>query len=161
VSKLQVDTLERNCGEYGVELFGLNDPRQGIVHVIGPELGATLPGMTVVCGDSHTSTHGAFACMAFGIGTSEVEHVLATQTLPARKAKTMLVQVDGELAPGVSAKDIALALRSRDASSTWPTSRLRESTGTETWKLSAICMDWSHRWTAPILIPMRSSRSSS
>jgi 3-isopropylmalate/(R)-2-methylmalate dehydratase large subunit len=110
VSKLQVDTLARNCGEYGVELFGLNDPRQGIVHVIGPELGATLPGMTVVCGDSHTSTHGAFACLAFGIGTSEVEHVLATQTLPARKAKTMLVQVDGELAPGVSSKDIALAM---------------------------------------------------
>ncbi|QRX83324.1 3-isopropylmalate dehydratase large subunit [Glaciimonas sp. PAMC28666] len=110
VSRVQVDTLDKNCAKTGMTYFKLDDPRQGIVHVIGPEQGATLPGMTVVCGDSHTSTHGAFAALAFGIGTSEVEHVLATQTLRTRKSKTMLVQVDGVLPAGVYAKDIALTI---------------------------------------------------
>jgi 3-isopropylmalate/(R)-2-methylmalate dehydratase large subunit len=110
ISKLQVDTLDANCDKWGVTQFKMNDLRQGIVHVIGPEQGATLPGMTVVCGDSHTSTHGAFGALAHGIGTSEVEHVLATQTLLARKAKNMLVKVEGRLARGCSAKDIALAI---------------------------------------------------
>ena len=110
ISKLQVDTLDANCDKWGVTQFKMNDLRQGIVHVIGPEQGATLPGMTVVCGDSHTSTHGAFGALAHGIGTSEVEHVLATQTLLARKAKNMLVKVEGKLARGCSAKDIALAI---------------------------------------------------
>ncbi|QBE67391.1 3-isopropylmalate dehydratase large subunit [Pseudoduganella lutea] len=110
VSRLQVETLDNNTKEYGVTYFNMNDKRQGIVHVIGPEQGATLPGMTVVCGDSHTSTHGAFGALAHGIGTSEVEHVLATQTLLAKKSKSMLVQVDGELLPGVTAKDIVLAI---------------------------------------------------
>lgn len=110
ISRLQVETLDRNCEEFAITEFRMNDERQGIVHVIGPEQGATLPGMTVVCGDSHTSTHGAFACLAFGIGTSEVEHVLATQCLLAKKSKTMLVQVEGELPYGVTAKDIALAI---------------------------------------------------
>lgn len=111
ISKLQVDTLDQNIKEYGSKAyFPFLDPRQGIVHVIGPEQGATLPGMTVVCGDSHTSTHGALACLAHGIGTSEVEHVLATQCLVQKKMKNMLVRVEGELHPWVSAKDIALAL---------------------------------------------------
>jgi 3-isopropylmalate/(R)-2-methylmalate dehydratase large subunit len=110
ISRLQVETLDANAKEYGLTYFGMNDKRQGIVHVIGPEQGATLPGMTVVCGDSHTSTHGAFACLAHGIGTSEVEHVLATQTLLAKKSKSMLVQVDGALPHGVTAKDIVLAV---------------------------------------------------
>jgi 3-isopropylmalate/(R)-2-methylmalate dehydratase large subunit len=110
VSKLQVDTLDANCDKWGVTQFKMNDLRQGIVHVIGPEQGATLPGMTVVCGDSHTSTHGAFGALAHGIGTSEVEHVLATQTLLARKAKNLLVRVEGKLSRGCSAKDIALAI---------------------------------------------------
>jgi 3-isopropylmalate/(R)-2-methylmalate dehydratase large subunit len=110
ISKLQVDTLDANCDKWGVTQFKMNDLRQGIVHVIGPEQGATLPGMTVVCGDSHTSTHGAFGALAHGIGTSEVEHVLATQTLLARKAKNMLVKVEGKLSRGCSAKDIALAI---------------------------------------------------
>src|SRR5580765_8572675 len=110
VSRLQVDTLDANCAEYGIVEFRMNDARQGIVHVIGPEQGATLPGMTVVCGDSHTSTHGAFACLAFGIGTSEVEHVLATQCLLTRQSKAMLVSVDGVLPFGCTAKDIALAV---------------------------------------------------
>ena len=110
VSREQVETLDRNCDEFGIIEFHMNDPRQGIVHVIGPEEGATLPGMTVVCGDSHTSTHGAFGALAFGIGTSEVEHVLATQCLNQKKSRNMLVRVDGELAPGVTAKDIALAI---------------------------------------------------
>ena len=110
VSKLQVDTLDANCDKWGVTQFKMNDLRQGIVHVIGPEQGATLPGMTVVCGDSHTSTHGAFGALAHGIGTSEVEHVLATQTLLARKAKNLLVKVEGKLSRGCSAKDIALAI---------------------------------------------------
>jgi len=110
VSKLQVDTLDANCERHGVTQFRMNDLRQGIVHVIGPEQGATLPGMTVVCGDSHTSTHGAFGALAHGIGTSEVEHVLATQTLLARKAKNLLVRVEGVLGRGCSAKDIVLAV---------------------------------------------------
>jgi 3-isopropylmalate/(R)-2-methylmalate dehydratase large subunit len=110
VSRLQVETLDRNCEELAITEFKMDDKRQGIVHVIGPEQGATLPGMTVVCGDSHTSTHGAFACLAFGIGTSEVEHVLATQCLLTKKAKTMLVLVEGNLPCGITAKDIALAI---------------------------------------------------
>jgi 3-isopropylmalate/(R)-2-methylmalate dehydratase large subunit len=110
VSKLQVDTLDANCDRHGMTQFKMNDLRQGIVHVIGPEQGATLPGMTVVCGDSHTSTHGAFGALAHGIGTSEVEHVLATQTLLARKAKNLLVRVEGSLAKGCGAKDLVLAV---------------------------------------------------
>jgi 3-isopropylmalate/(R)-2-methylmalate dehydratase large subunit len=110
VSRLQVDTLDANCDRHGITQFKMNDKRQGIVHVIGPEQGATLPGMTVVCGDSHTSTHGAFGALAHGIGTSEVEHVLATQTLLTRKAKNLLVKVEGTLAKGCSAKDIVLAI---------------------------------------------------
>lgn len=110
VSRLQVDTLDANCDRLGITQFKMNDKRQGIVHVIGPEQGATLPGMTVVCGDSHTSTHGAFGALAHGIGTSEVEHVLATQTLLARKAKNMLVKVEGTLPFGCGAKDIVLAI---------------------------------------------------
>ncbi len=108
VSRLQVETLDRNCSEYGITEFDMADPRQGIVHVIGPEQGATQPGMTVVCGDSHTSTHGALGALAFGIGTSEVEHVLATQTLIQAKSRRMLVRVDGQVGPGVTAKDIIL-----------------------------------------------------
>ena len=113
VSRLQVETLDSNCHEFGITEFGMNDPRQGIVHVIGPEQGATLPGMTVVCGDSHTSTHGAFAALAFGIGTSEVEHVLATQCLILKKARNMRVRVEGDIPPGVTAKDIVLAIIGR------------------------------------------------
>jgi len=110
VSRTQVETLRRNCEEFGVRLYPMGDAEQGIVHVIGPQLGLTQPGMTVVCGDSHTSTHGAFGAMAFGIGTSEVEHVLATQTLSLRPFKTMAVNVTGKLRPGVTAKDIILAV---------------------------------------------------
>ena len=110
VSATQVETLRRNCAEFGVRLHPMGDREQGIVHVIGPQLGLTQPGMTIVCGDSHTSTHGAFGALAFGIGTSEVEHVLATQTLPLRPLRTMAVTVDGELPPGVTAKDVILAL---------------------------------------------------
>ncbi|MDT8282087.1 MAG: 3-isopropylmalate dehydratase large subunit [Gammaproteobacteria bacterium] len=110
VAKLQVKTLDDNCKQYGLTEFGMADIRQGIVHVIGPEQGATLPGMTVVCGDSHTSTHGAFGALAFGIGTSEVEHVLATQCLMQNKSMNMLVSVDGVAAVGVTAKDIVLAI---------------------------------------------------
>ncbi|TDV57092.1 3-isopropylmalate dehydratase large subunit [Pseudomonas graminis] len=110
VSRLQVKTLDDNCDEYGITEFKMNDIRQGIVHVIGPEQGATLPGMTVVCGDSHTSTHGAFGALAHGIGTSEVEHVLATQCLVAKKMKNMQVKVEGKLPFGVTAKDIVLAI---------------------------------------------------
>jgi len=112
-SRLQIETLERNVVEFGVPYFPLNDARQGIVHVIGPEQGLSLPGMTIVCGDSHTSTHGALGALAFGIGSSEVEHVLATQTLLQRPAKNMLVQVDGKLAPGVTPKDLVLAIIGR------------------------------------------------
>src|SRR5512142_855775 len=109
----QVHQLETNCREFGIPLHGLGSPSQGIVHVIGPELGLTQPGMTIVCGDSHTATHGAFGALAFGIGTSEVEMVLATQTLLQRQPKTYEVRVDGRLAPGVSAKDVILALIAR------------------------------------------------
>jgi 3-isopropylmalate/(R)-2-methylmalate dehydratase large subunit len=110
VSRLQVETLDKNCAEFGITEFSMDDIRQGIVHVIGPEQGATLPGMTVVCGDSHTSTHGASGALAFGIGTSEVEHVLATQCLVQKKAKNLLISVDGEVSKGVTAKDIVLAI---------------------------------------------------
>jgi 3-isopropylmalate/(R)-2-methylmalate dehydratase large subunit len=112
-SRIQVETLSRNCEEFGVELFGMNDIRQGIVHVIGPEQGFTLPGTTIVCGDSHTSTHGAFGALAFGIGTSEVEHVLATQTLIQKRPKTMRITVDGELPLGITAKDVVLTIIGR------------------------------------------------
>ena len=110
VSRTQVETLRRNCAEFGIRLHPMGDAEQGIVHVVGPQLGLTQPGLTVVCGDSHTSTHGAFGALAFGIGTSEVEHVLATQTLPIRPFKTMAVTVDGELATGVTAKDLVLTV---------------------------------------------------
>src|SRR6201993_3557074 len=109
-SKLQVETLEKNAKDFGIEYFPMNDIRQGIVHIIGPEQGWTLPGTTIVCGDSHTSTHGAFGALAFGIGTSEVEHVLATQTLRAQHSKNMRVTVNGTLPEGITAKDIALAV---------------------------------------------------
>jgi 3-isopropylmalate/(R)-2-methylmalate dehydratase large subunit len=110
VSRTQIETLRKNCAEFGIQIRPLGDEQQGIVHVIGPQLGLTQPGMTVVCGDSHTATHGAFGALAFGIGTSEVEHVLATQTLPQSRPKTMAVTVTGELRPGVTAKDLILAL---------------------------------------------------
>ncbi|QTX04445.1 3-isopropylmalate dehydratase large subunit [Agromyces archimandritae] len=109
-SRTQIETLRRNAEEFGIRLHSLGDVEQGIVHVVGPQLGLTMPGITVVCGDSHTSTHGAFGAMAFGIGTSEVEHVLATQTLPLKPFKTMAITVEGELRPGVTAKDIILAV---------------------------------------------------
>ena len=110
ISRTQVETLRKNCAEFGVRLHPMNDPDQGIVHVVGPQLGLTQPGVTVVCGDSHTSTHGAFGALAFGIGTSEVEHVLATQTLPLIRPKTMAVTVEGDLPAGVTAKDLVLAI---------------------------------------------------
>ena len=110
IAAKQIETLRNNCAEFGIQLFDINSPEQGIVHVIGPELGLTQPGMTIVCGDSHTSTHGAFGGLAFGIGTSEVEHVLATQCLPQNKARTMKVQTSGRLPEGVTAKDLALAI---------------------------------------------------
>ena len=110
IAALQIQALQKNCKEFGVPLFDMDSPDQGIVHVIGPELGLTQPGMTIVCGDSHTSTHGAFGALAFGIGTSEVEHVLATQCLPQRKPKTMLIDVRGSLPEGVTAKDLALGI---------------------------------------------------
>jgi len=113
IARLQVETLDANCVEFGITEFKMDDIRQGVVHVMGPEQGATLPGMTVVCGDSHTSTHGAFAALAHGIGTSEVEHVMATQCLVAKKSKAMLVKVEGVLSQGVGAKDIALAVIGR------------------------------------------------
>ncbi|ASO22357.1 3-isopropylmalate/(R)-2-methylmalate dehydratase large subunit [Actinoalloteichus hoggarensis] len=113
VSRTQVDTLRRNCAEFGVRLHSMGDDEQGIVHVVGPQLGLTQPGMTVVCGDSHTSTHGAFGSIALGIGTSEVEHVLATQTLPLRPFKTMAVTINGTLRPGVTSKDVILAVIAR------------------------------------------------
>ena len=114
IARLQVETLDRNIEKFGVQdYFGMNDTRQGIVHVIGPEQGATLPGMSVVCGDSHTSTHGAFAALAFGIGTSEVEHVMATQCLVTKKSKSLLIRVEGKVGRGVTAKDIALAIIGR------------------------------------------------
>src|SRR3954452_3493657 len=110
ISRQQIETLRSNCREFGITLYDIHDPRQGIVHVIGPEQGYTQPGMTIVCGDSHTSTHGAFGALAFGIGTSEVEHVLATQTLLQSKAKTLELRIDGKLGPGVTAKDVILYL---------------------------------------------------
>ncbi|HXF12449.1 MAG TPA: 3-isopropylmalate dehydratase large subunit [Terriglobales bacterium] len=110
IAKRQIEALQKNCRDFGVHLFDMDSPDQGIVHVIGPELGYTQPGMTIVCGDSHTSTHGAFGALAFGIGTSEVEHVLATQCLPQRKPKTMLIQVKGKLPEGVTAKDLVLGI---------------------------------------------------
>lgn len=113
VSRIQVETLRKNCDEFGVRLYPLGDIEQGIVHVVGPQMGLTQPGMTIVCGDSHTSTHGAFGALAFGIGTSEVEHVLATQTLPLKPFKTMAINIDGELPAGVTAKDIILAVISK------------------------------------------------
>src|SRR5687768_857924 len=113
ISRKQLETLRANCAEFGIRLHAMGDPGQGIVHVIGPEQGLTQPGMTIVCGDSHTSTHGAFGALAFGIGTSEVEHVLATQTLPQTKPGTMAVTVDGDLPAGVTAKDVVLAIIGR------------------------------------------------
>ena len=113
ISRKQLEALDANCAEFGITLYPMGHPNQGIVHVIGPEQGVTQPGMTIVCGDSHTSTHGAFGALAFGIGTSEVEHVLATQTLPQRPPKTMAVEVNGDVAPGVTAKDITLAIIGR------------------------------------------------
>src|SRR2546423_7150851 len=109
LSRRQLEALSRNCDDFGVPLYATGSGREGIVHVIGPELGVTQPGMTIVCGDSHTSTHGAFGALAFGIGTSEVEHVLATQTLPQRKPQTMRISFEGELPDGVTAKDVILA----------------------------------------------------
>src|SRR5947209_13251252 len=106
VSRTQIETLRKNCADFGVKLHSLGDAEQGIVHVLGPQVGLTQPGMTIVCGDSHTATHGAFGALAFGLGTSEVEHVLATQTLPQARPKTMAVNVVGALAPGVTAKDL-------------------------------------------------------
>src|ERR1700712_2469302 len=108
LSRVQVETLERNCEEFGIPVYSLGSGRQGIVHVIGPELGVTQPGMTIVCGDSHTATHGAFGALAFGIGTSEVEHVLATQCLVQHKPRSMRIRYEGELHPGVTAKDLIL-----------------------------------------------------
>ena len=113
ISKQQVDTLRNNCQEFGIRYYDLNDPQQGVVHIIGPELGLTQPGMTIVCGDSHTATHGAFGALAFGIGTSEVEHVLATQTLRQYKPKTMEIRIEGQLSPGVTAKDLILYIIGR------------------------------------------------
>src|SRR4051812_10730768 len=110
ISAKQIDVLARNCQEFGIRCYAMGDPGQGIVHIIGPEQGLTQPGMTIVCGDSHTSTHGAFGALAFGIGTSEVEHVLATQTLPQMRAGTMAINVEGELPDGVTAKDVVLAI---------------------------------------------------
>ena len=110
LSKKQVDTLKENCSKHGITLFGLDDPRQGIVHVVGPEQGLTQPGMVIVCGDSHTSTHGAFGALAFGVGTSEVEHVLATETIWQKKPRTMAIEVEGALADGVSAKDLIMGI---------------------------------------------------
>src|SRR3974390_1619574 len=113
IAATQIATLRKNCAEFGVELYDVDSREQGIVHVIGPELGITKPGMTIVCGDSHTSTHGAFGALAFGIGTSEVEHVLATQTLPQQRPRTMAITVDGTLPAGVTPKDLILAIIAR------------------------------------------------
>src|SRR5688500_4392587 len=110
VSRAQLETLRKNCAEFGVRLHPLGDVEQGVVHVVGPQLGLTQPGMTVVCGDSHTSTHGAFGALAFGIGTSQVEHVIDTQALPQQRARSMSITVDGRLRPGVTAKDLMLAI---------------------------------------------------
>src|SRR6185437_3840527 len=113
ISAKQLSVLNANCAEFGITCYGMGNPNQGIVHVIGPEQGLTQPGMTIVCGDSHTSTHGAFGALAFGIGTSEVEHVLATQTLPQTRPGTMAITVEGDLPAGVTAKDVVLAIIAR------------------------------------------------
>src|SRR5438309_8857036 len=113
ISAKQIEVLTANCAEFGIRLYAMGDRNQGIVHIIGPELGLTQPGMTIVCGGSHTSTHGAFGALAFGIGTSEVEHVLATQTLPQQKPGTMAITVEGDLPVGVTAKDVVLAVIGR------------------------------------------------
>jgi len=128
ISRLQVDTLDENCEKYGITEFRMNDRRQGIVHIIGPEQGATLPGMTVVCGDSHTSTHGALGALAFGIGTSEVEHVLATQTLLMKKNKNMLIRVEGALPTGCTAKTSCAHHRQDRTAGALPRHRVRGST---------------------------------
>ncbi len=120
ISKQQIDTLAKNCADFGVKLFDLNHIDQGVVHVMGPEVGLTHPGKTIVCGDSHTSTHGAFGALAFGIGTSEVEHVLATQCLQQAKPKTLEVRINGKLRPGVTAKDLILALSPNTARTSLP-----------------------------------------
>ena len=120
IAARQIATLRKNCADFGIELYDVNSPNQGMVHVIGPELGITKPGMTIVCGDSHTSTHGAFGALAFGIGTSEVEHVLATQTLPQSRPKTFRISVEGELPQGVTAKDIILAIIGKSAPTAQP-----------------------------------------
>ena len=117
IAKQQIDTLRQNCREFGIRLYDLDDRNQGIVHVIGPELGLTQPGMTIVCGDSHTATHGAFGALAFGIGTSEVEHVLATQTLLQHRPRTLEIRVEGRLPVGVTAKDLILWLIGRISTS--------------------------------------------
>ncbi|MEO5362321.1 MAG: 3-isopropylmalate dehydratase large subunit [Magnetococcus sp. DMHC-8] len=135
VARLQVETLDANCRTFGIRQFGMADIRQGVVHVMAPEQGVILPGLTVVCGDSHTATHGAFAALAFGIGTSEVEHVLATQTLPQKKPKTMRIQVDGTLARGVSAKDVILYIIGRIGTA-GGTGHVMELTGTTIHALS-------------------------
>ena len=109
-SRIQVETLEKNCKDFDIKLFGMNDKRQGIVHIVGPEQGFTQPGTVIVCGDSHTATHGAFGALAFGIGTSEVEHVLATQTLVQKKAKNFRINVNGKLPLGVTSKDVILQI---------------------------------------------------
>ncbi len=135
LSKLQVDTLKRNCEEFGIELYGLGHPFQGIVHVIGPELGITKPGMTIVCGDSHTSTHGAFGAIAFGIGTSQVEQVMATQCLLLERPKTMRITIDGELGEGIFAKDIILYIISKLGTG-GGTGHFVEYSGSAIWQLS-------------------------
>src|SRR5579885_2868791 len=131
----QIEQLEKNCQEFGIRYYGIHSERQGIVHVIGPELGLTQPGMTVVCGDSHTATHGAFGALAFGIGTSEVEHVLATQCLVATRPKTMEVRLDGALGVGVTAKDLILALIGRLGTG-GAAGHVIEYTGEAVWRLS-------------------------
>jgi 3-isopropylmalate/(R)-2-methylmalate dehydratase large subunit len=135
ISARQIEALRQNCREFGVELFDMDSPEQGIVHVIGPELGLTHPGMTIVCGDSHTSTHGAFGALAFGIGTSEVEHVLATQCLPQKKPRTMRIHVTGDLGPCVTAKDLALGVIGQIGAD-GATGHVIEYTGEAVWKLS-------------------------
>jgi len=141
VSRIQVETLDANCAEFGITEFKMGDIRQGVVHVMGPEQGATLPGMTVVCGDSHTSTHGAFGALAHGIGTSEVEHVMATQCLVAKKSKAMEVRVEGQLGYGVTAKDIALTVIGKMGTA-GGTGYAIEFTGST---VRALCMQYGNR----------------
>ncbi len=138
VSRTQIETLRRNCAEFGINLYPMGDVEQGIVHVIGPQLGITQPGMTIVCGDSHTSTHGAFGALAFGIGTSQVEHVLATQTLPMDRPKTMAVTIDGELPDGVTPKDVILAVIAKAGTGGGPA----------TWSSTAARCSRTCRWKA-------------